>query len=122
MTFPGISVVSGLIVKGVSVKSIEKDTKQIKSRRNVNRNLILKYSEKKTIFLAGPGRWATTHPSLGVPVEFQDINRVSIICEIAEMHENLSPDASLGTHFFNDIVEFERKVYEEYIKPEEVQK
>ncbi|MFX1258114.1 MAG: PEP/pyruvate-binding domain-containing protein [Promethearchaeota archaeon] len=68
-------------------------------------NVIFKYSDKKTILLAGPGRWATTQPSLGVPVEFQDINRVSIICEIAEMHEKLSPDASLGTHFFNDLVE-----------------
>ena len=68
-------------------------------------NILLKNSEKKTIFLAGPGRWATTHPSLGVPVEFPEINTVSIICEIAEMNENLSPDASLGTHFFNDLVE-----------------
>ena len=70
-------------------------------------NIILKYSDNKTIFLAGPGRWATTQPSLGVPVEFSEINRVSIICEIAEMHEDLSPDASLGTHFFNDLVENE---------------
>ena len=68
-------------------------------------NIILKRLNKKTIFLAGPGRWATSHPSLGVPVEFQEINSVSIVCEIAEMNENLSPDASLGTHFFNDLVE-----------------
>ncbi|MHA1146626.1 MAG: PEP/pyruvate-binding domain-containing protein [Promethearchaeota archaeon] len=82
----------------------------IKDRHEVARligrlNLILKYSESDTVFLAGPGRWATTSPSLGVPVEFQEINTVLIICEIAEMHENLAPDASLGTHFFNDLVE-----------------
>lgn len=58
-----------------------------------------------TFFLAGPGRWATTSPSLGIPVNFREINTVSIICEIAKMHGNLAPDASLGTHFFNDLVE-----------------
>lgn len=61
--------------------------------------------ETKTILLIGPGRWATTSPSLGVPVTFQEINNVSVICEVAEMHKQLRPDVSLGTHFFNDLVE-----------------
>ncbi len=61
--------------------------------------------EDKIFLLAGPGRWATSSPSLGIPVTFREINTISIICEIAEMHENLTPDASLGTHFFNDLVE-----------------
>ncbi|MFC1489676.1 PEP/pyruvate-binding domain-containing protein [Candidatus Latescibacterota bacterium] len=59
----------------------------------------------KTIMLMGPGRWGTSMASLGVPVKFADINNVSIICELVEMNENLIPDVSLGTHFFNDIVE-----------------
>ncbi|MBD3253672.1 MAG: pyruvate, phosphate dikinase [Candidatus Lokiarchaeota archaeon] len=58
----------------------------------------------KTIFLAGPGRWATSSPSLGVPVSFHEIDTVSIICEISEIHA-ICPDVSLGTHFFNDLVE-----------------
>jgi hypothetical protein len=57
------------------------------------------------IMLVGPGRWGTTTPSLGVPVSFAEINTVSIICELATMHEGLIPDISLGTHFFNDLVE-----------------
>ena len=61
--------------------------------------------KSKIIFLAGPGRWATSSPSLGVPVVFQEMNTVSVICEIAEMHKNLVPSISLGTHFFNDLVE-----------------
>ncbi len=61
--------------------------------------------EDKTIMLMGPGRWGTSMASLGVPVKFADINTVSIICELVEMNENLIPDVSLGTHFFNDIVE-----------------
>lgn len=60
-----------------------------------------------TIMLLGPGRWGTSTPSLGVPVRFADINNVSVLCEIAEMHEGLIPDVSLGTHFFNDLVELD---------------
>ncbi|MHA1673314.1 MAG: PEP/pyruvate-binding domain-containing protein [Promethearchaeota archaeon] len=57
------------------------------------------------ILLLGPGRWGTSSPSLGVPVSFEEINKVTILGEIAEMHKHLIPDISLGTHFFNNIVE-----------------
>jgi hypothetical protein len=57
------------------------------------------------LMLAGPGRWATSTPALGIPVSFAEINAASVICEIAAMHEGLVPDVSLGTHFFNDLVE-----------------
>jgi len=30
-----------------------------------------------------------------------------VICEMALMHEGLVPDISLGTHFFNDLVEMD---------------
>ena len=61
----------------------------------------------RSIMLLGPGRWGTTTPSLGVPVQFADIRNVSVLCEIAEMHDGLVPDVSLGTHFFNDLIEFD---------------
>jgi len=61
--------------------------------------------DRPMILLAGPGRWATTSPEMGVPVSFSEINTVSILCEIVSMHEGLVPEASLGTHFFNDLVE-----------------
>jgi pyruvate,water dikinase len=60
---------------------------------------------QETILLMGPGRWGTSTPSLGVPVSFNEINTVSVLCEIDSMHEGLVPDLSLGTHFFNDLVE-----------------
>jgi len=63
--------------------------------------------ESKTTMLIGPGRWGTTTASLGVPVGFADIRNVSVLCEIAEMHEGLIPDVSLGTHFFNDLIELD---------------
>jgi hypothetical protein len=61
----------------------------------------------KTVMLIGPGRWGTKQPELGVSVSFAEINSVSILCEIVTMHENLSPEVSLGTHFFNELVEAE---------------
>ena len=63
--------------------------------------------QRRTIMLVGPGRWGTSMPSLGVPVSFAEINTVSVICELTLMHEGLIPDVSLGTHFFNDLVEMD---------------
>ncbi len=65
------------------------------------------HGKDKTLMLIGPGRWGTSMPSLGVPVSFAEINTVSVICELALMHEGLIPDVSLGTHFFNDLVEMD---------------
>lgn len=59
----------------------------------------------KTVMLIGPGRWGTAMPSLGVPVTFAEINRASILCEVAVMHDDLKPDVSFGTHFFGELVE-----------------
>ncbi len=61
--------------------------------------------DDRGLMLIGPGRWGTHSPSLGIPVSFAEISRASVICEVVEMHERLIPDVSLGTHFFNDIVE-----------------
>jgi hypothetical protein len=62
-------------------------------------------SERPAVMLIGPGRWGTSTPSLGVPVSFAEINVISVLCEIVTMHTNVVPDVSLGTHFFNDLVE-----------------
>lgn len=61
--------------------------------------------KSKILMLLGPGRWATSTPSLGVPVSYSEINTVDIIVEIAEMSSTVSPDISLGTHFFSDLIE-----------------
>jgi hypothetical protein len=67
----------------------------------------VKENGAKAIMLIGPGRWGTSVPALGVPVSFADMNAVSVVCEIAAMHEGLVPEVSLGTHFFNDLVELD---------------
>jgi hypothetical protein len=60
---------------------------------------------RKSILLLGPGRWGTKMPSLGVPVSFAEIATVSVLCEVVAMGKHVIPDVSLGTHFFNDLVE-----------------
>jgi pyruvate, water dikinase len=61
----------------------------------------------RRVMLVGPGRWGTTTPSLGVPISFAEIDTASVLCEIVAMRDDLVPDVSLGTHFFNDLVEMD---------------
>lgn len=61
----------------------------------------------RRVLLIGPGRWGTTTPSLGVPVSFAEINTISFLCEIVAITGEVIPDVSLGTHFFNDLVEMD---------------
>jgi hypothetical protein len=68
------------------------------NRQIVNREMI-------PTLLLGPGRWGTTTPSLGVPVRFAEINKMTALVEIAYEGGNLMPELSFGTHFFQDLVE-----------------
>ncbi len=72
--------------------------------RVVGRLTRLEPAGARNILLVGPGRWGTTTPALGVPVSFPEIQRVSAICEVMKLGEVI-PDVSLGSHFFNDLVE-----------------
>jgi len=62
-------------------------------------------TELLTTMLVGPGRWGTSTPSRGVPVNFSEISRIVAIGELVVMRDGLVPDVSLGTHFFNELVE-----------------
>jgi len=55
--------------------------------------------------IIGPGRWGTADPFLGVPISFAEIRTACAVCELVTMREGLTPDVSLGTHFFNELVE-----------------
>jgi hypothetical protein len=73
--------------------------------RLIGRLTRLEKQPEGALLLAGPGRWGTSEATLGVPVSFAEISRVTALCEVIEMREGLVPDVSLGTHFFNDLVE-----------------
>jgi hypothetical protein len=62
-------------------------------------------STGRSLLLLGPGRWGTRDPWLGLPVSFNEINRVAALCEIVAMNDNMIPDVSLGTHFLNELIE-----------------
>lgn len=55
--------------------------------------------------LLSPGRLGTSTPSLGVPVNFAEINNMAALCEVAFSAGGLMPELSFGTHFFQDLVE-----------------
>lgn len=69
----------------------------------INRRITEK--DRPVVMLLGPGRWGTSTPSLGVPASFSEINNVSVLCEIAFSGNNVMPELSYGTHFFQDLVE-----------------
>lgn len=61
---------------------------------------------KRKFILMGPGRWGSRGDiKLGVPVTYADINRTSVLIEIAKQKGNYLPDLSFGTHFFQDLAE-----------------
>jgi hypothetical protein len=61
--------------------------------------------DRRIILLAGPGRWGTSTPNLGIPVSYAEISNIKILMEIEFESEGLSPELSYGTHFFQDLVE-----------------
>ncbi len=55
--------------------------------------------------LLGPGRWGTTTPSLGIPVNYTEVSKYDCMCELAYSSHGLRPELSYGSHFFQDLVE-----------------
>ena len=57
--------------------------------------------EPEPFILAGPGRWGTNNPDLGIPVTYGEIAGAVLLVEIAADHT--TPELSYGTHFFGDL-------------------
>jgi CheY-like chemotaxis protein len=58
-------------------------------------------SQKRPYLLAGPGRWGSADPWLGIPVQWQDISAVRAIVELRP--PEFKADPSQGSHFFQNI-------------------
>jgi len=56
---------------------------------------------RQRYILIGPGRWGTSSPQLGVPVEYSEISNAAVIVELST--NNTDPELSFGTHFFGDM-------------------
>lgn len=59
----------------------------------------------RTFICIGPGRWGTSNPDLGVKIGYSDIYNTRALVELAGEGIGLAPEASFGTHFFQDLVE-----------------
>jgi hypothetical protein len=62
-------------------------------------------SHGEPFILMGPGRWGSSNQNLGVKVSYADIDHASVLVEVALAHGEHAPEASYGTHFFQDLVE-----------------
>jgi hypothetical protein len=60
--------------------------------------------EKKFICI-GPGRWGSTNTDLGVFVGYADIFNAGALVELSGEGVGPAPEPSLGTHFFQDLME-----------------
>jgi hypothetical protein len=61
--------------------------------------------EDQTFICVGPGRWGTSNPDLGVKIGYADIYNTRALVELAGKGIGPAPEASFGTHFFQDLVE-----------------
>jgi len=55
--------------------------------------------------LVGPGRWGSSNSDLGVPIGYGDIYHTRALVELAGPGIGPAPEPSLGTHFFQDLLE-----------------
>ena len=58
--------------------------------------------QEEDYVLIGPGRWATSNPQLGVPVQYGEISGATVIVEMTTAQ--FAPELSYGTHFYADMV------------------
>jgi hypothetical protein len=60
---------------------------------------------KKAFLCVGPGRWGTENVDLGVYVGYADVCNAGALVELSGKEVGPAPEPSLGTHFFQDLME-----------------
>jgi hypothetical protein len=61
--------------------------------------------EGSRFICVGPGRWGSSNSDLGVPIGYGDIYNTRALIELAGKDVGPEPEPSLGTHFFQDLLE-----------------
>lgn len=64
-----------------------------------------KIFERECFICIGPGRWGTSNPDLGILIGYGDIYNTRALIEVTGTNIGPMPEASYGTHFFQDLVE-----------------
>jgi hypothetical protein len=62
---------------------------------------------EKTFICVGPGRWGSNNPDLGVKIAYTEIYHTRALVEYSGEGVGGAPEPSLGTHFFQDLIEAE---------------
>jgi hypothetical protein len=80
----------------------KKNTPQIANELEViNKNLV---KEGKPYLLIGFGRWGSSDPWLGIPVNWGQVSGAKAVVEAAR--ENMNVEFSQGSHFFHNLTSF----------------
>jgi len=110
--FSGISVVAGGIVEGIRYALYVKPEAYFAISMQEERNRLERAIGKINAALrnepyicVGPGRWGTSNPDLGIHVDYADIFNAKAIVELTGGATGLPDEPSLGTHFFQDLLE-----------------
>ena len=90
------------IVFVIPEKFNAKDTQKIASEIEiVNKKMV---TDNRSYLLIGFGRWGSSDPWLGIPVNWGQVSGASAIVEA--MLENMNVDLSQGSHFFHNLTSF----------------
>lgn len=61
--------------------------------------------KNESFICIGPGRWGSSNSNLGVSVDYGDIYNTRALVELSGPGIGPAPEPSLGTHFFQDLIE-----------------
>lgn len=90
-------------VKAKKYFALKSNTERMELARTVGK--LNEALEKERFICVGPGRWGSSNADLGVPIAYGDIYHAKALVELAGEHCGLPPEPSLGTHFFQDLLE-----------------
>jgi len=110
--FSGSSVVTGGMIEGIRYVLYVKPAGYFALRTQDERNQLERAIGKinaalhnESYICVGPGRWGTSNPDLGVHVDYADIFNSRAIVELTGSEVGIPDEPSLGTHFFQDLLE-----------------
>ncbi|MFL3006093.1 MAG: PEP/pyruvate-binding domain-containing protein [Candidatus Neomarinimicrobiota bacterium] len=92
-----ISTLKDLIIVRPNTFDLSKSKEIAKELSKINS----KFKKGRQYILCGPGRWGSTDPWLGIPVQWQSISNSKVIIEMGL--KELPIDPSFGSHFFQNI-------------------
>ena len=92
-----IDTIKDLIIVRPNTFDISKSKEIAKELSKINK----KFKKGRKYILCGPGRWGSTDPWLGIPVQWQFISNSKVIIEMGL--KDLPIDPSFGSHFFQNI-------------------